>query len=168
MTIVVTGLLNFAPLLQGQVDATAATDTGLLVGRQKGIGDVNVIEVKDYLNVSSDIFVVREDTFEHQKELLRKFLAGYRDSAAWMIEHPEEAAALATRRAIDGQDQRINLEVIQLRNRASVSATTRKSGLGAFDLATFQRAADAYRKLGLIQREIRVADVVSGELLPAR
>ncbi|KAG1314100.1 hypothetical protein G6F62_013979 [Rhizopus arrhizus] len=32
--IVVTGVLNFAPLLQGQVDATAATDTGLLVGRR--------------------------------------------------------------------------------------------------------------------------------------
>jgi NitT/TauT family transport system substrate-binding protein len=34
--VVVTGLLNFAPLLQGQVDATAATDTGLLVGRRRG------------------------------------------------------------------------------------------------------------------------------------
>ncbi len=47
--IVVTGLLNFAPPLQGQVDATAATDTGLLVGRHKGIGDVNVMEVRNYL-----------------------------------------------------------------------------------------------------------------------
>ena len=35
VTIEVTGLLNFAPLLQGQVDATAATDTGLLVGMQR-------------------------------------------------------------------------------------------------------------------------------------
>ena len=39
----VTGLLNFAPLIQGQVDATAATDTGLLVGARarawRGRGD---------------------------------------------------------------------------------------------------------------------------------
>ena len=47
VTLVVTGLLNFAPLIQGQVDATAATDTGLLVGRQRGLGDVNVMEVKN-------------------------------------------------------------------------------------------------------------------------
>jgi len=46
VTIVVTGLLNFAPLMQGQVDATAATDTGLLVGRLKGLGDANVMEVR--------------------------------------------------------------------------------------------------------------------------
>ncbi|HWI84382.1 ABC transporter substrate-binding protein, partial [Ramlibacter sp.] len=42
VTVVVTGLLNFAPLMQGQVDATAATDTGLLIGRRRGLPDVNV------------------------------------------------------------------------------------------------------------------------------
>ena len=46
VTVVVTGLLNFAPLMQGQVDATAATDTGLLMGRQRGLGEVNVMEVR--------------------------------------------------------------------------------------------------------------------------
>ena len=44
VSIVVTGLLNFAPLMQGQVDATAATDTGLAVGLRKGI--VNGSEIK--------------------------------------------------------------------------------------------------------------------------
>jgi NitT/TauT family transport system substrate-binding protein len=67
VTIVVTGLLNFLPLMQGQVDATAATDTGLLVGKQKGLGDVNVMEVKNYVNISSDFFVVREETYQHPK-----------------------------------------------------------------------------------------------------
>ena len=37
VTVVVTGLLNFAPLMQGQVDATAATDTGLLIGQRRGL-----------------------------------------------------------------------------------------------------------------------------------
>ena len=71
VTIVVTGLLNFAPLLQGQVDATAATDTGLLVGRRKGLGEVNVIEVGNYLNVSSDLFVVREEVYQQKKAVLQ-------------------------------------------------------------------------------------------------
>lgn len=167
VTIVVTGLLNFAPLIQGQVDATAATDTGLLVGRQKGLADVNVMEVKDTLNVSSDMFVVREETYQQKKPLLRQFLAGYRDSAAWMIRQPDEAAALAVKYAIDGKDIAVNREVIGLRNLASVSSTTRKNGLGAFDLAVLQKAADTYLALGLVQRPIKVSDVVSQDLLPA-
>ena len=168
VTIVVTGLLNFAPLMQGQVDATAATDTGLLVGRQKGLAEVNVMEVKNHLNVSSDLFVVREETYQQKKELLKKFLAAYRDSVNWMIQQPEEAAALAVRRAIDGKDAAVNLDVIRLRNLASVSATTQKKGLGAFDMDVLQKAADTYLALGLVQRAIKVSDVVSQDLLPVK
>lgn len=166
VTIVVTGLLNFAPLMQGQVDATAATDTGLLVGKLKGLGEVNVMEVKNSVNVSSDFFVVREETYQQKKELLKKFLAAYRDSAQWMIDNPQEAANLAVKRAIDGSNPAINLEVIKLRNASSVSAITRKNGLGAFDLDTLQKAADTYKKLGIIQNGIKVTDVVSQDLLP--
>lgn len=165
VTVVVTGLLNFAPLLQGQVDATAATDTGLLVGRRKGLGDFNVLEVKNYLNVSSDLFVVREQVYQKKKDLLRRFLNAYRESAAWMIASPQEAADLAVKRAIDGSDPVNNLDVIRLRNAASVSAATRTNGLGAFDIDALQKAADAYRKLGLIEHDLKVADVVSTDLL---
>lgn len=168
VTIVVTGLSNFAPLLQGQVDATAATDTGLLVGKRKGVGDVNVMEVRNYLNVSSDLFVVREQVYQQKKPLLKRFLKAYRESAAWMIANPEEAAGLAMKYAIDGTDRPANLEIIRLRNAASVSATTAKNGLGAFDLESLQKAADAYRKLGLIEHDIKISDVVSTELLPAQ
>jgi len=168
VTIVVTGLLNFAPLLQGQVDATAATDTGLLVGRRRGLGEVNVMEVGQSLNVSSDLFVVREDVFQQKKAALKRFLHGYRDAAAWMIAKPEEAAQLAARRAIDGSDPAVNLEIIRLRNAASVSALTQLKGLGAMDLDSLQKAANAYRQLGLISNPLKVAEVVSPELLPAR
>jgi NitT/TauT family transport system substrate-binding protein len=171
VTIVATGLLNFAPLLQGQVDATAATDTGLAVGRRKGIGDVNVMQVRDHLNVSSDLFVVREEALRQKKELLRAFLRGYRDSAARMIARPEEAADQAVKYAIDGTNREINLEVIRLRNAASLPSAAGPRGaagtLGAFDLEALQKAADAYRALGLVQRPIRVADVVDAGLLPA-
>jgi NitT/TauT family transport system substrate-binding protein len=166
VTVVVTGLLNFAPLLQGQVDATAATDTGLLVGRRRGLGDVNVIEVGKYLNVSSDLFVVREEVYQQKKALLARFLTAYRNAAAWMIAKPEEAAQLAGKRAIDGTDPALSLEIIKVRNASSVSDLTRKQGLGAIDVKTLQAAADAYRKLGLIQKPIDVAQVVGHDLLP--
>ena len=167
VTIVVTGLLNFAPLLQGQVDATAATDTGLAVGQRKGIGEVNVMQVSDYLNVSSDLFVVRESVYREKKELLKAFLKGYRDSAAWMIAQPDEAATLAVKYAIDGTNRDINLEVIKLRNASAMSAGG-AAALGAFDLAALQKGADAFRALGLITRQIKVSDVVDTSLLPAR
>ena len=168
VTVVVTGLLNFAPLMQGQVDATAATDTGLAVGRQRGLGAVNVIEVRQHLNMSSDVFVVREETYQQRKEVLRRFLQGYRDSMQWMIQSPQEAAQLATQVAIDGQNPAINLEIIKLRNASSVSTLTQQRGLGAIDVEALQRGANVYKQLGLISRDLRIAEIVSQDLLPGR
>jgi NitT/TauT family transport system substrate-binding protein len=165
VSIVVTGLLNFAPLIQGQIDATAATDTGLAVGLRKGMGGVNVMQVRDYLNISSDMFVVRQDTLKETKDLLRAFLKSYRDSAAWMIASPEEAATLAGKYAIDGTQRDINLEVIRLRNASAQPAQT-GNPLGSFDLAALQKGADAYRALGMVQKQIKVSDVVDTTLIP--
>jgi NitT/TauT family transport system substrate-binding protein len=168
VTIVVTGLLNFLPLMQGQVDATAATDTGLLVGKQKGLGDVNVMEVKNYVNISSDFFVVREETYQQKKDVLKRFLQAYQDSAEWMMRSPQEAAKLAVKFALDGQNETANLEVIKLRNATSVSPVTQQKGLGAFDMGVIQKGANAYKAFGLIQRDIKVADVISQDLLPGK
>jgi NitT/TauT family transport system substrate-binding protein len=168
VTVVVTGLLNFAPLMQGQVDATAATDTGLLVGKQRGLGEVNVMEVKNHLNISSDFFVVREETYQQKKDVLKRFLLAYRDSAEWMMASPEEAARLAVKHAIDGQNPAINVEVIKLRNQSSVSPLTQKSGLGTFDMVSLQKGAQAYKAFGAIQRDIKITDVVSQDLLPGK
>lgn len=168
VTVVVTGLLNFAPLMQGQVDATAATDTGLLVGRQRGLGDVNVMEVKNYLNISSDFFVVREETYQNRKDVLKRFLQAYQDSAAWMIRAPAEAATLAIKYAIDGQNPQINIEIIKLRNQSSVSGLTQKSGLGTLDLDALQKAAQAYKAIGVIQREVKLSELIGQDLLPGK
>ncbi|MED4399944.1 ABC transporter substrate-binding protein [Metabacillus fastidiosus] len=168
VTIVETGLLNFAPLMQGQVDATAATDTGLYLGKQKGLGEVNVMEVKDSLNFPSDFFVVTEETYEKKQDLLKSFLAGYEKSASWMIEHPEEAADLAVKHAIDGKDKENNLEIIKLRNASSVSELTDEKGLGFFDMNNIQEAADLYKKLGLIEKELNMSEIITEELVPKK
>ncbi|KMY52320.1 ABC transporter substrate-binding protein [Peribacillus loiseleuriae] len=164
--IVETGLLNFAPLMQGQVDATAATDTGLVIGKQKGLGEVNVIQVKDYLNVPSDLFVVTEKAYKEKKETLKAFLEAYRSSAQWMIKNPEEAASLASEYAIDGKDEQQNLRIITLRNASSVSPETESKGLGVLDKSVLQKAANTYQKLGLIDSKIDMNEVVSDDILP--
>jgi len=166
VTVQVTGLLNFAPVMQGQVDATAATDTGLYVGLERGLKDFNVIEVKDHLNVPSDFFVVTEEGYQKRKDVLRRFLAAYRDSAAWMIANPEEAAKIAVTRTINGKDEAVNLGIIKLRNASSISATTARRGLGHFDLEPLQKAATTFKDLGLIKNPIDISQVVSSDLIP--
>ena len=162
----VTGLLNFGPVLQGQVDATAATDTGLYVGKLKGLGAVNVIKVKDSLNVPSDMFVVTLDYYLANKKLLRRFLTAYRDSAVWMISQPEEAAKIAVNRAINGRDESVNLEIIKIRNISAQSDTTKARGLGHFDLDVLQRGADAYLEHGLIKSKLNMTQVIKSDLIP--
>jgi NitT/TauT family transport system substrate-binding protein len=165
VTIVETGLLNFAPLMQGQVDATAATDTGLVTAKEKGLVDVNVLEVKDHLNVPSDVFVVTEKTYKEKKELLEKFVEAYQTSAEWMINQPEEAAALAVKHAIDGKDEKHNLEIIKLRNEASISEATSKRGLGAIDVDILQQGADIYKELGLLDKDLHMSEVIVEDLM---
>jgi NitT/TauT family transport system substrate-binding protein len=110
--------------------------------------------------------VVREDTYQQKKDVLKRFLHAYQDSAKWMMQSPEEAAKLAVKYAIDGQNTSMNLDIIRLRNESSVSAITEQRGLGAFDMAGLQKGANAYKAFGVIQRDIRISDVVSQDLLP--
>lgn len=166
VTIKVTGLLNFAPVIQGQVDATAATDTGLYVGKLKGLGDVNVINVADSLNVPSDMFVVTKEYYMANKPLLKRFLAAYRDSAAWMIAEPEEAAKIAIKRSINGRNEAINLAIIKIRNISAQSPTTRSKGLGHFDINLLQKGAETFKGLGLIKANLTMSSVIKSDLIP--
>lgn len=164
--IIVTGLLNFAPLMQGQVDATAATDTGLLVATYRGLQNPKVIEVKDYLNYSSDLFVVRAEDLPKRAAAIKQFLLAYQNSTQWMIQHPEQAAQLAVKYAIDGQDPKLNQQIIEARNRSSESELTQNKGLGAINLDSLQTAANAYLELGLIQAPLDLKQHVNTEFLP--
>lgn len=161
--IVETGLLNFAPLMQDQVDATAATDTGLYLGEQKGLTDYNVMEVRDYLNFSSDMFVVTRETFDNYKEELEAFLRAFQKSAQWMLDEPEEAAKLAKKFAIDGQDEEQNRAIIDIRN---ISSLQEGHSLGYTDLDAMQKAIDIYEELGLIDQPIDMNKHMTNELLP--
>lgn len=158
--IVPTGVLNFAPLMQGLVDATAATDTGLATGKAKGLGAVNVMPVKDSFNYSSDLFVVSEANYAEKRTELLAFLAGYKDSVKWMMAEPEEAAQLAVTQAIDGKDPAHNLNIIQLRNASSVPRSGDLAELGLLDLNSLQSAADMYYELGLISQKLDLSQAV--------
>ena len=166
VSVQVTGLLNFAPVIQGQVDATAATDTGLYVAKLRGLKDFNVIEVKNYLNVPSDMFVVTENTYNSKKDLLRRFLSAYKDCTQWMIDNPIEASKIAKKRTINGRNESVNLDIIKIRNASAVSKTTKKQGLGHFDLELLQKGAETFKELGLIKNSIDMSKLVKSDLIP--
>ena len=166
VTIVVTGLLNFLPLMQGQVDATAATDTGLAVARLRGLRDFHVMEVRDWLPLTSDVLVVREETYQNQKPLLKAFVRAWRDSVQWSIAQPELAALQAHKKAIDGQNIELNKEIVRLRNLSSVSPYTQRHGLGAVDIESLQKGAQAYYSVGLITRVPDMKAIVASDVMP--
>ena len=158
-----TGVLNFAPLMNGQVVATAATDTGLYDAKRAGLGEVHVIEMKDILNTPSDVFVVTEEAFTKKKELLIRFLQVYRDSVQYTIEHPDEAAEIAVSRALDGQDQARNEAIIKIRNRTSVNEQMKKKGLGWLDVDLFKTVEEAYVNTGLLKEKVGIENMVTNE-----
>jgi NitT/TauT family transport system substrate-binding protein len=165
--VIPTGVLNFAPLMQGQVDATAATDTGLWLAQQRGLGAVNVIWARDYLNTPTDAFIVREDFYRSRQEHLRMFLQVYRRGTQWMLNHPEEAAQLAVKYAINGKDPGQNLEIIKIRNASSVNDDTQRHGLGWFNLDVLEQVERTYRELGLIQRPLDIRQIFTNEFVEA-
>ncbi|UII56423.1 ABC transporter substrate-binding protein [Cytobacillus spongiae] len=159
--VIPTGVLNFGPLMQNQVVATAATDTGLFDAKQKGLGEVNVIEVKDVLNTPSDVFVVTEQIYNEKKESIEKFLQVYKESTEYVMEHPEEAAKIAQSAAIDGQDEARNLEIIQIRN---VTAAN-EEGLGMLDINLLKQVEQTYLEMGLLQKSVDIEALVTNEFV---
>lgn len=163
--VVPTGVLNFGPLMQGQVDATAATDTGLWLAQQKGLGASNVIWARDYLNTPTDVFIVTEAFYNTNREPLRGFLRAYKRGTQWMIDHPQEAAQMARKYAINGKDVKTNLEIIKIRNASSVSDYTRQHGLGWFDLELLVEVEKTFRSLGLTQQPIDMKTLFTNEVV---
>ena len=163
--VVPTGVLNFGPLIQGQVDATAATDTGMWLAQQKGLGPSNVIWARDYLNTPTDVFIVTEDFYNTRQDHLRGFLKAYKRGTQWMMDEPEKAAEMAMKYAINGKDPKANLEIIKIRNASSVSEYTKKHGLGQFDLDLLVEVEKTFRSLGLTQKEIDMKTLFTNDLV---
>jgi hypothetical protein len=60
-----------------------------------------------------------------RREPLVAFLKAYKRGSQWMLDHPDEAAQLAVKHAIDGKDPQRKLAIIKLRNAATVDEHTR-------------------------------------------
>lgn len=165
VNVIATGVLNFGPLMNKQVVATAATDTGLFDAQLKGLGEVDIMEVKNVLNTPADVFVVTEETFNEKRDALVRFLQVYRDSVQYTIDNPEEAAQAAVDVAIDGQDVERNVEIIKIRNSTSIDEKMKEKGLGWVDMDVLQEVEDTYVRMGLLKQPVGMEKMVSNELV---
>jgi len=163
--IVAAGVNNFAPFIQGQIDAQASTDTGFYLARQQGLADVDVMWVRDVLNTPSDAFVVTEETYQHRKDLIRRFLRAYRHGTQWTIDNPDKAGEIAKSYATDGKDVAQNVEIVKLRNASTVNDDIRREGLGWFNLGVLRQSEQALFELGLTRNRIDVADIFTNEFV---
>ena len=130
-----------------------------------GVGPVNVQWVRDVLNTPADGFVVTEETFASKRDLTRRFLRAYRKGTQWTLDQADQAAEIAKKYAIDGQDVAKNLEIVKLRNISSVNVDTKQNGLGWFNLDTLKQVEQALFELGLTKNRIEVGSVFTNELL---
>ena len=164
---VAVGVGNFGPLLEGRVDAMAATDTGLWAAELQGLPEHQVFWARDYLNTPTDALVVTEEAYQTRKDFLRRFLHAYRQGTQWMLDHPDDAAQLATKYATDGQDVRRNLDIIKLRNASTVNESIRRHGLGWFDLDVLRQVGSTFYDLGLLKNRVDMDSAFTNDFVGA-
>jgi NitT/TauT family transport system substrate-binding protein len=158
--------LNAAPAIEsGKIDAMASTDTILYGMQASGLGAVDVMWARDYLNSSTDLFMIEEKNYEPKKDFYLRFLRGYRKGMEYTIKNPQEAAEITAKVAIDGKDPVKVMGSLKLRILTSQSAATRAHGLGWIDSAPLKECANIYKKAGFITTDVNIDSVVTNELV---
>ncbi len=158
--------LNAAPAIKsGKVDAMASTDTILYGMQRHGLGPVDVIWARDYLNTSTDIFMLEAKKYDPKKDFYLRFLRGYRKGMEYTIQNTKEAAEITSKIAIDGKDPVMVMASLKLRILCSQDAATKKHGLGWIDSGPLKECAGIYKKAGFIKNDIDIDSIVTNELV---
>ncbi len=159
--------LNPAPAIQSdQIHAMAMTDSLLHNLQAKGLGAVDVIWCKDYLNLPTDIFTIMERDLRPKRDLWKRFLRAYKKGVEWTIKNPEEAVQYCVKVCIDTKDPKLILDHIKIRViGTSQSDTTRQKGLGWFDFPVLKQGAEVYRKAGLVKNALDVEAIFTNEIV---
>ena len=101
-----------------------------------------------------------EALYSTRREPLLAFLKAYKRGSQWMLDHPDEAAQLAVKHAIDGKDPQRNLAIIKLRNAATMDEHTRQHGLGLVRPGAADTSRAHLPGIGADQESIRRAAAV--------
>jgi NitT/TauT family transport system substrate-binding protein len=158
--------INAAPaIIEGKVDAMASTDSILAGMQTAGLGSVDVLWARDFLNTSTDMFVVEAKQFDAKKDLMTRFLRGYKKGLEYTLANQDEAIAITSKVAVDGKDPARVAASMKLRLACSQNANTQKNGLGWIDIPSLQEGQRIYKDAGFIKNEIDVSKIATNELI---
>jgi NitT/TauT family transport system substrate-binding protein len=158
--------INSAPaIMGGKVDAMASTDSILTGMQSAGLGPVDVIWIRDYLNTPTNVFTVEAKEFEGKKDLITRFLRGYKKGVEYTLQNVDEANAITRKVAIDVSDAAHVASSIALRLACSENADTKANGLGWIDVPSLQKAAKIYRDAGFIRTDLDMSAIATNELV---
>jgi NitT/TauT family transport system substrate-binding protein len=158
--------INAAPaIIEGKVDAMASTDSILYGMQAAGLGEVDVLWARDFLNTSTDMFVVESKQFDEKKDLLTRFLRGYKKGLEYTLANQDEAVAITSKVAVDGKDPARVATSMKLRLACSQNANTQKYGLGWIDIPSLQEGQKIYKDAGFIKNDIDASKIATNELI---
>ena len=158
--------INAAPaIIEGKVDAMASTDSILYGMQAAGLGAVDVLWARDFLNTSTDMFVVEAKQFDAKKDLMTRFLRGYKKGLEYTLANQDEAIAITSKVAVDGKDPARVAASMKLRLACSQNANTQKNGLGWIDIPSLQEGQKIYKDAGFIKNDIDASKIATNELI---
>lgn len=158
--------LNAAPaIMEGKVDAMASTDSILYGMQAAGLGAVDVIWARDYLNTSTDLFTIEAKNFAPKRELYTRFLKAYKKGVEYTIKNPQEAVEITQKVAIDGKDRARVAASMKLRLAVSQNANTRKHGLGWIEVGPLQEGAKIYKDAGFCKTEVNMSEICTNDIV---
>jgi len=84
-----------------------------------------------------------------------------------MLDHPDEAAQLAVKHAIDGKDPSVTWRSFKLRNAVTVDEHTRQHGPGWFDIAPAGKSRAHLSGIGTDQEYLEVQRLFTNGVVQA-
>lgn len=103
---------------------------------------------------------------DKNRDLVQRFITALDQAKRWVAEHPDQAAEIGSRYAIGADDLTRNRAVIDLRiEMQSTGPGVAENGMGWCDIDTMSRIADQAVELGILEKHIDIADVITNEFL---
>lgn len=156
-------------LLGGTVDA-ASTWGSINWGMFRHVDNPSDIgfEIWEYDEVPGPnvVYFSNRTWLDKNRDLVQRFITALDQAKRWVAEHPDQAAEIGSRYAIGADDLTRNRAVIDLRiEMQSTGPGVAENGMGWCDIDTMSRIADQAVELGILEKHIDIADVITNEFL---
>jgi NitT/TauT family transport system substrate-binding protein len=158
------GFTQASAVSEDRVDAALDYIVNGPVQLQQAGEEVTVLPVYDYVDLPSNGIITNEQTIKEQPELVRALVSAVTHGLADTLADPDAAfkISIAAVPEAGGPQLETNRAIFD----ASLKLWQAETGdLGRSDPATWAKAADFMKKMGLIQTEVNPADLFTNDFV---